>query len=232
LWITNPAADDNTSKDNCPNGLHTHGVSKYEQELQHRDALLFVFDIPADFRNPYALGYIPAGARAVIDDSQTGGRIFLHYGTVLIAIAAAEPFSWDRKAGIRAPAGKAIPGDSEFRITKRRTALALECAHPSEFPDPDPAAQLAAFRKLMLEKTSLTLRADGAAAATYDDRAGNVLVCEYGGPDTLNGVPIDYTNWPALENPWMTQQPGSNLTLRTATQPLVYDFTRLTRMGP
>ncbi|HRC77080.1 MAG TPA: hypothetical protein PLO33_15475, partial [Kouleothrix sp.] len=37
--VASPAADDNASKDNCPNGLHTHGVSKFEQEVQHRDAL-------------------------------------------------------------------------------------------------------------------------------------------------------------------------------------------------
>lgn len=205
LWITNPAADDNTSKDNCPNGLHTHGVSKFEQEVQCRDALLFVFDIPADFRNPYALGYIPAGTRAVIDDSRTAGRIFLHYGSVVIAITAAEPFAWDRSAGIRAPAGKANPGDSEFRIMKRQTALALECTHPSEFAGADPAAQLAAFRQRIMEKTTLQLRTDGKVTGTYTDRDGHVLVCEYGGTDTIDGAPIDYAHWPALENPWMTK---------------------------
>ena len=99
LWITNPAADDNAAEGNKPTGIHTHGVTKFEQELQYRDALLFVFDIPATFRNPYVLGYVPGGYRAAM---AAKSEIFLHYGSVLVAISSSHPFTWDAKAGIRA----------------------------------------------------------------------------------------------------------------------------------
>jgi hypothetical protein len=59
LWITCPAADDNSDPKNAPSGLHTHGVTKFEQEVLHENALLWVFQIPADFRNPYVLGFVP-----------------------------------------------------------------------------------------------------------------------------------------------------------------------------
>lgn len=224
LWITNPAADDNAAATNAPRGLHTHGVTKYEQEVQHRDALLFVFDIPADFRNPYVLGFIPGGARAVVNDAAADGRIFLHYGSVLIAIAASQPFAWDPAGGIRAPTGTPAPGDSEFRIPALRTAVAIETAHPSEFPGAAPAAQLDAFRTAVLARSRIAFTAGAKAAGAYTDRAGNRLVCEFDGTDRINDSPVDYAAWPALENPWMTRMPGGPLVVRDGARVVRYDF--------
>ena len=131
LWITNPAADDNAAEGNKPTGIHTHGVTNFEQELQYRDALLFVFNIPATFRNPYVLGYVPGGYRAV---SAGERQIFLHYGSVLVAVTSSHRILWDAKAGIRAPAEKPHEGDSEFRVMATQAVVAIETAAPGEFP--------------------------------------------------------------------------------------------------
>lgn len=223
LWITNPAADDNTGDaSNRTDGIHTHGVSKYEQELQYRDALLFVFNIAADFRNPYVLGFVPGGYRAVRSEPD---RIFLHYGNVLIAVTSVHPFGWDPKSGVCAPAGKPHEGDSEFRVKSTQTAVAIETALPSEFPAGSPAEQLNEFRERILARTKIALTPGDKPTGRNTDRNGNALECAFDGPDTINGQVVDYTKWPGLDNPWMKQpQPGGALRITHNGVTRVYDF--------
>jgi hypothetical protein len=222
LWITNPSADDNNTDGNKTTGIHTHGVTSFEQEVQSRDALIFVFNIPADFRNPYALGYIPGGYRASLT---TSNRIFLHYGSVLVAVTSADAFDWNPQSGIRNPASKPHDGDSEFRVMKTRTALAIETAPPSEFPGATPAEQLAAFRDRLLAASKIEFQSAENPVGRYTDRAGHTLECVFDGPDRIDGAPVDYAHWPVLENPWMRQLlPVGPLTVTVAQHSWRYDF--------
>ena len=152
LWLTNPTADTPANAGSAlkpVDELHTHGVSGLEREVQSRDALLSVFRLGSTARFPYVLGYVPGGYRAVINESKTTGRIYLDYGTVLIAVSASKVFDWDPAAAMKAPAGKPHAGDSEFRIPGPEVATAIETAPPAEFPAASPEATLAAFREAM-----------------------------------------------------------------------------------
>ena len=227
LWITNPSADDNESDNNKATGIHTHGVTGYEQEVQYRDALLFVFNVPADFRNPYALGYVPGGWRAALAESN---RIFLHYGSVLVAVTSADAFEWHPQAGIRSPASKPHAGDSEFRVMKTKTALAIETALPSEFPGATPAEQLAAFRDELVAKSKIQFQAGDKPVGRYTDRAGHTVECQFDGTDMSDGAPVDYAHWPVLDNPWMRQSAGGDqLFVQAGGKKTVYDFARWRR---
>jgi len=224
LWITNPSADGERTS-----SLHTHGVTSYEQELQNRDALLFVFNIPADFLNPYVLGYVPGGCRASLTASN---RIFLHYGSVLVAVTSADAFDWNPQSGIRHPASAPHAGDSEFRVLKTKTALAMETALPSEFPGGTPAEQLAAFRDRLLAKSRIEFQSAEKPVGRYTDRAGHTLECVFDGADKLDGVPVDYAHWPVLDDPWMHQDPGGGrLVVQAGGAKVVYDFTQWVRTG-
>lgn len=220
LWITNPAADE---KDKM--GIHTHGVRPYEQEILGRDALLFVFQLPDDVTFPYALGYVPGGHRAFINDAATDGRIFLHYGSVLIAVSSSETFQWKPSDGIRAPASPPREGDSEFRVMSRNCALAIETAPPSEFPGTDPAAQLADFRKMILERSALVSTGKSPASGAYRNRFGDTLECTFDGADKVNRETMDYKNWPTSKSPWTTQKtPDGPLEIRAPGSKRTYDF--------
>jgi hypothetical protein len=224
LWITNPAADDNNADGNKTTAIHTHGVTAYEQEVQHRDALLFVFNIPADFRNPYVLGFVPGGYRASLT---APNRIFLHYGSVLIAVTSAHAFDWNPASGIRAPAGKPRAGDSEFRVQATQTALAIETALPTELSGATPAEQLAAFRDRLLAKTKIEFQTADKPVGRYTDRAGHTLECVFDGLDKIDGAAVDYTQWPVLESPWTRQlQPTGPLDVNIGHLIRRYDFTR------
>jgi hypothetical protein len=222
LWITNPAADDPGKM-----GMHTHGVRAYEQEILGRDSLLFVFQMPTDVSFPYVLGYVPGGHRAAINDSASTGRIFLHYGSVLIAVTASEPFQWTPADGIRAPASPPRGGDSEFRVNSRNCAVAIETAPPSEFPGNDPAAQLAGFRKTIMERSALSATGGSPASGAYRNRFGDTLECTFDGPDKVNGETVDYHAWPSLKSPWTAQKtPDGPLAIRDQDSKRTYDFIR------
>ena len=220
LWITNPAADEPGKM-----AIHTHGVRPFEQEILGRDSLLFVFQIGAGNQFPYALGYVPGGYRAMINDSESSGRIFLHYGSALIAVSASQPFAWNPAGGILAPASKPRAGDSEFRVKASACALALETAQPADFPGATPAEQLEKFRQQVLAKSALRLTGEKPAAATYRNRHGDTLACTFDGPDVVNGKAVDYKAWPVLESPWTSQKlPNGPLELTDGKTVRSYDF--------
>jgi hypothetical protein len=220
LWITNPAADEPGKM-----GIHTHGVRAYEQEVLGRDSLLFVFQMPADVTFPYALGYVPGGHRAFINDAASGGRIFLHYGSVLIAVMASEKFQWMPAGGIRAPASPPREGDSEFRVNSRNCSVVIETAPPSEFPGSDPAAQLAGFRKAIMERSALKFAGKSPASGAYRNRFGDTLECTFDGKDRVNHETFDYASWPSSKSPWTNQNTAEGpLEIRGPTSKRTYDF--------
>jgi hypothetical protein len=226
LWLTVP------SSDGKPLAYATHGIaSRYVQFAQHRGSLLMLVDRLDDpkCKYPYALGFIPGGWRAMANGSKTEGRIFLHYGSVLIALSATEKFAWNPAAGVLS-GGRRV-GDSEFRIKGHALALGLETALPDDFPGTTPEKQLAAFREAVLNKSKLTLAAktkDAAVTATFTDRDGTQIQHTFDGDTRINGTREDYESWPLLENPWMRQEFGGNLTLTDGTTKRLYDVTNWT----
>lgn len=219
LWITNPSAD-------VPGGMgiHTHGVTSYEQEILGRDSLLFVFQIPSNARFPYALGYVPGGYAAMINDSAKDGRLYLDYGAVMVAVTASALFQWDPAGGIRAPASKPRPGDSEFRVNSPACALAIETAQPDEFPGANPAEQLAKFREMLRAKSTLQFTGTS-ASAIYQNRSGETIGCAFNGPDSIDGKTVDYKVWPNSESPWTSQkQPESPLEVTDGKIVRTYDM--------
>ncbi len=220
LWITNPSEDEPGNM-----GIHTHGVMWSEQEILGRDSLLFVFQIGPNARFHYALGYVPGGYLAMINDSAADGRIYLHYGTVLIAVTASQPFPWNPSGGILAPASKPREGDSEFRVKAPACALAIETAQPGDFPGASPAEQLGKFRELLRRKSSLELRGEKPASALYRNRLGDTLECTFDGSDLINGHGVDYKAWPVSESPWTSQKlPRGPLVVTDGKTVRTYDF--------
>lgn len=257
LWVAKPIHDDPSSI----NVSNTHGKeSRQFSETITRDALLYSFDIapPADLTitptpTPYGMGYVPGGYRAVVNDAAATGQIFLHYGSVLIAIRSELPFGWNPASGITYPSGTVRAGDSEFLIdgdtaTTRppatfttplaanfRFAVAIETARPTDFPGATPADQLAAFRTAILAIPKPSRPADAPTTAVYTTRRGDQLrltktqdASTY--PVTVNGAPVEYALFPRIENPWIYQPAGSNtLILRSADRRETLDFSTWSR---
>jgi hypothetical protein len=253
-WMTVPTCDDK------PLTNHTQGIdSRFCEYLQREGALLLVAN---DLTNPKLLpeiradvkghrqfsletrsilGYVPDGCLALIDDATTDGRIFLDYGSVLIAFTASKPFSWKPRGGLFSGGGLSKQ-DSEFRIAADDAALALEAAHPDEFPAASPAERLAAFKRAIVAKTKLTLGTaelpgepvkgqDPAtpvpprtvAKATYIDRFGHVLDKTFQGLAKIDDQDVDYASWPLVDNPWIHQDWDGNMQVTDGVTERLYD---------
>ncbi len=255
FWLMGCATDDSEDIWSSSN----HGKMQLDFDiLLHRDSMLYAFDKSHPLaRDPrYAQAQVPGGYQAMINDSATSGRVFLHYGTVMIAVASDVLFNWDPNAGIYSPRNAPQPGDSEFRIavggvgypqndpnfaanistTNNRFAVAIETALPTEFAGADAAAQLAAFKTTLLATTSVshtdvTVGTYKITRGRYMNRHGDVIEKEsYNDDRTLrggwiNGVAVDYANWPKQQNPWMsTTSSGDVLTVTSGTQRAVLNY--------
>ena len=221
LWLTVPA------EDGPKLGLHTHGINgRAVQFAQHRGSLVLVtssLTTEAKVRYPYVLGFIPGGWQALVDDSATSGRIFLHYGSVMIALTASQPFAWERAAGLQS--GSARTGDSEFRIRGPRLAMGIETALPADFAGATPELQLAAFRRAVTKQSSLRLEG---ATAILTDHDHHVIERTFDGDTRIDGRREAYEAWPLLENPWMRQAWDGDLVIDLGTTQRIYDVKRWT----
>jgi autotransporter-associated beta strand protein len=255
FWLMGVATDDPADMRAASN----HGKMQLDFDiLLHRDSMLYAFDKSHPLaRDPrYALAHVPGGYQAMINDAATSGRIFLHYGTVMISVASDVLFNWDPNSGIHSPRNTPQPGDSEFRIavggvgypqndpnfaanisaTNNRFAVAIETALPSEFAGANAAAQLAAFKSTLLANTNIshtdvTVGSYKITRGRYVNRHGDILEKEsYNDDRTLrggwiNGVAVDYANWPKQENPWMSTTPtGDVLTVTSGNQRSVLNY--------
>lgn len=259
-WMTVPCFDDQ------PLTNYTQGVSsRFAEYLQHRGSLLLVAN---DLTNPdfrpkvradvkghkpfttegwYVLAYIPNGYHAMINDSQSTGRVFLDYGSVLIAISASQPFKWDPTAKVFSGKGGFNAGDSEFRVFGRNAAVAMETALPSEFAGATPAERLAKFKSEIVSKTRIAVSTvevapppptDKKAAApagplqvakgVYVDRFGAKLEKTFQGEALIDGKPVDYASWPLVDNPWIHQDWEGNMRISDGVTERIYDVTNWT----
>lgn len=218
LWITVP------SSDGKPLAYATHGIdSRHVQFAQHRGSIVMVTHKLAEAKFPYALGFIPGDWRAMRNDSATDGRIFLHYGSVMIALSATQPFAWDPQAGVLS--GSKRPADSEFRIRGDHVAIGLETALPADFAGDTPEQQLTSFRTKVRERSKLSL---GDGAASFTDHDGTSIERSFDRDTRINGERVAYETWPLLENPWMRQEWKGNLILTDGETKRLYDVTNWT----
>lgn len=251
LWLCAPWNDDPA----VVSGSWPHGMNRaIYSEAQCRDAMLQIYNFSSGQTNPppYALCYVPGGWQAAINDSLAKGKIFLHYGTVLLAISCDQTFKWDTNSGIYAVSQSPTrTGDSEFRIWGQpvpafmqvvtnlansypgtwtnQFAVAMETSRPDLYPGVTPAEQLAAFRADIYAHTGLGHAAGNPPTGFYTNRHGDTLQVKQTStltpsPVVINGQTLNFTNWPLTDNPWIYQLPGGNLSLWDGLQTIVYDF--------
>jgi hypothetical protein len=225
LWLTVPINDNKSGAANAISVSHPHGtLARAQSNIQHEDALLYVCDTTsATFK--YALCYVPGGWLKIMNDAEKSGSIFIHYGSVLIAITSSQPFRWDPASGIRAPAAKPREGDSEFRIEGQRFAAAIETALPEEFPGLNPEQRLKSFRQAIEQKTKLVLEEGSDFKASYTTRTNVTISRVFTGDAIIDGQPIDSETLPMLQSPWINQPSrDANLSISDGKRTRIYDF--------
>lgn len=254
LYVTRPAVDspELVRASNAPGNATADYSTLQHLDTQLMVFDLSYKAIPIPYAIGYVPGTYTAMVNLTGNATPADGRsrIFLNYDRVMVAITSDVRFTWDPASGIYCPWPGVRPGpdrpDSEFRIAvggvgfprtdpagftstidhaNNRFAVAIEVAHPEEFPGTTPAEKLDAFRTAILANTSLSR--DPAASPTtarYTTRRGDQLrvTSKSGTVNTanpriayVNDLPLHYDDtWPMLENTWISQPArGANITL-------------------
>lgn len=225
FWITNPYNP--IYSGSYPNEYI--GTTISEETVQLGGTLAAVYNIPtnatkADWNHGgipmtnYQIleGQIPTNYSAVIDNSGSSGRLFLHYTNVLIALYISTNFLWVADTNLT----------NYFLIPANEAGLAIETASPSDYPQSTAAARLAAFRNdvLTLGNVNTNFLTGPNPSMVYTDRAGNTLQITFGQGAKTNGQSIDYQQWPAVCNPWIYQPQLGNLFIVGTNRTIIYNY--------
>ncbi len=229
----------------CPKRGELLGDTWFHQVLQNDGTLIGVFNIPTGkpesfvtdrHWRPYALGVYPDGYAGVIDET-ADGRLFLHYGTVLIGLHCTRPFkpelvTEDTGKGTFTCRRFDFPSDDEGL----KMGYVVETARAEEYPATTPEEQLAVFREALGPRfAAATLTAPG-GQPTLEYTAASGMSMHLGwrglGRDCVRRIdrkPIpdirDNGQWPLLSNPWVRQDvDGQRLTVSHGGRTVVYDF--------
>lgn len=183
FWITNPYNP--VYSGSAPNTYI--GTTVSEEAVQLGGTLAAVYNIPTNATKPdwnhngfaspitnYQLleGQIPTNYLAVIDNSATSGRLFLHYTNVLIALYISTNFTWLADTNLT----------NYFLIPANIAGLAIETAAPGEYPQSTASARLAAFRSDVLTygSANTNLLNGPNPTMTYTDRHRNTVQITFG----------------------------------------------------
>lgn len=187
------------------------GLGPHEDIVQHEGTITGIFNIPATSNWQYTRDYIPTNTTAVINDSATTGRLYLHYSKVLVAITRSDigNFTW--------------PPASQTFCNKR--GYAVECASLDEYPQSTAAARLAAFKAdIEANPPDFSYVNDAVPRMIYTTRDGTVLDVTYGQGGKINNDPVDYTSWPLHESPWARQDQMGNMWVFGKDRHLLWNY--------
>jgi autotransporter-associated beta strand protein len=187
------------------------GLGPHEDIVQHEGTITGIFNIPATSDWQYTRDSIPTNTTAVINDSATTGRLYLHYSKVLVAITRSDigNFTW--------------PPASQTFCNKR--GYAVECASLDEYPQSTAAARLAAFKAdIEANPPDFSHVNDAVPRMIYTTRDGTVLDVTYGQGGKINGDPVDYEAWPIHESPWARQDQMGNMWVFGKDRHLLWNY--------
>lgn len=186
------------------------GLGPHEDVMQHEGTLVGVINFPTDWTWKYTRDKVPTNTTAVINDSATTGRLFLHYSKVLVAIT-------------RSDIGNFNLGD-EYTYSDKR-GFAVECASLSEYPQATAAERIAAFKADILAHPADTSHVnDATPRMIYTTRAGTVLDITWGQGGKINNDPVDYEAWPLHESPWARQDQMGNMWVFGKDRNLLWNY--------
>jgi hypothetical protein len=156
--------------------------SPYEEILQHENAIVVLYDIPAEARHGHVNGFFSKILEArEADDS---GWIFAREGRVFFAVRPLTPGRWTEET-------------DHFRLTLDgpRTGLILEAASAKDF------RSFAAFKR-KIRRNALEFDIDNLYVG-YTMSGGARL--EFGHPDLrfVDGEPVDIDAWPLYSGPFI-----------------------------
>ncbi|MGH7491939.1 MAG: hypothetical protein ACREOO_06045 [bacterium] len=186
------------------------GGSPYEQVFQHEDALITLFDIPPGTRSPHIGGFFSKDLSRRQEDAS--GWIFAQGGEAFIAYYPLAKYEWQEDE------------DGDWRLLSKqlKNGGVVQIAPVAEY------ASFEAFEKAV-KALPLSASTKPKPSVRFTSLRGAQMEFAYDEPPRVNGVAVDYENWPLFEGPFMHAEKNSRkLELRYGKLRRVLDFSTLT----
>ena len=180
--------------------------SPFERTFQHESAIIILYDIAEDAEHGHVDGFFPHGLDA---REEEGGWIFADAGRTFVAMYPLQPYEWtEEEEGWR------------VRSPHRRNGFVVEVRSASDFDSFDSFKSAIQANKL---DASLF---EAAAEVEYLTTTGRLMHFQY--PDTrvLDGVPIDLSDMPLFESPYVNADEGQKMVVLHGDMELIVDLSQ------
>jgi hypothetical protein len=203
--------------------------SPYEQVMQHGTALIALYDLPEGGRFPHITTFFSRDLEHT--DADDSGWIFSQGGPLYIAYRPFAPGVWkpnDWTGLIGGEHGGSVGrGFSEWGVGHQClvsnsliNGYIVQVAPVRDYADFD------AFKKAV-RALPLSFSLETTPEAAFTTLDGTVLSARYGDIPTVNGVPVDYANWPLFDGPYAYEKRESRrLDLHYGDERYLLDFTQ------
>lgn len=185
------------------------GGSPYEQIFQHRNALIALYHIPKDARFPHIDGFFPKTLEDC--DFDSSGWIFCRDNTIFIAYYPLAKFDWLEEKNNWRLHSTELKNGAVVQVVSSKTMDSFKSFKQE-------------VRKLFLETTL-----EPTPSVIFSTLDGTKMEFTYGEIPRLNGVLIDYDQWPLFESPFLTAAKNSRkLEMHYGRMHRLLDFNTLT----
>jgi hypothetical protein len=204
-----------------------YGENPYCQTLQYRGTLIGLHDVPQDYgfwitRAPFTT------TGAIVLRQERDGWVLCHGGSMMFAFRFIGPSRWDK------------PNRREnldlLRCDARRDGWILETTPLDPFAGGGPAAELQRFADALAKRTRIAANLQASpprlAFKNLDghtlDLTWKPLADPLKDQCKLNGKPLDYSKFPLLKAPGVSQASGGPLIITAGTRSRTWDFKKWT----
>ncbi|WP_221029736.1 hypothetical protein [Actomonas aquatica] len=198
------------------------GCSPYEEVVQSLDAVVALYDIPADERFPQVNGFFSKDLQDVTEDES--GWIFARGGEAYLAYRPLQPYHWvDHRLweNTRDPTSAVASGSRVLVSPHPQNGTIVQAASADEFESF--AAFQAAIRAL-----PLTFSIEPHPTVRFTSLRGHEIQATYGQTPLIDGREIDFDNWKLFGGTHLNSELGSRvLTITHGRLERVIDFNDL-----
>jgi len=184
--------------------------SPYEQTFQHKNAIIVLYNIDKDAKQPHIDGFFPKTLDERKEDPS--GWIFCRAGSVYVAFFPLKPYEW-----------------IEDKVNWRWRSNVLKNGVVAEVGSSDEDGSFEEFQKRIIRSKPASSEDGRTLTVQYRTRGGDEMTFRYGGQRTLNGQKVNFRTDRLFNGPFIQSERGSGI-VRMLSQGQVreLDFNKVT----
>lgn len=181
--------------------------SPYEDTFQHENAVVTLFDLPADAGRQHINGFFP---HLITERREQEGWILCRADGIFFGVWTSVPGTWHREKD-----------HDRLTIVHPKTAVILEAVAAKDEKDFDSFCARMIRQKPGFDEKTMT--------ASYVTGRGHRIDFTHHGKRSVDNVAANLAEWPLFEGPWMNARRHTGIiTLQYGAERVVLDFNNAT----